>query len=58
MWPESRGREKPQRVLAMCSLSKERETKFRTLPALKVIVSAACDKITVSHIKHFKTETP
>jgi hypothetical protein len=38
----------------MCSLSR-RETKFRTLPALKVIVSAACDKITVSHIKHFKT---
>lgn len=23
----------------------------------KVIVSGACDKITVSHIKHFKTET-
>lgn len=36
----------------MCSCE---ETKFRTLPTLKVIVSAACDKITVSHIKHFKT---
>lgn len=31
-----------------------RRTSGHYLP--KVIVSAACDKITVSHIKHFKTE--